>query len=209
MLPRAESISNRYPELTMITGGAETASRDMLMLVFWAASVGASSPVRIPAPLKGKQEAIAVEATSERNRLRENRLEPGTITLSYCKHTILLADAQQCQDNYALLCQDRNPRQKASLSAIGVNRGLAALLNKLDFEAIAGPKNNCHTKDMPAQRITSPFATPERSADVLGVSRKRASELIKLARSFASAGSTVTSRRSPKHEEAHIKKTAK
>ena len=82
----------------MITGGAETASRDTLTLVFWAASAGAKSPVRIAAPLKGKHEVIAVEATSERNRLRENPLESATVTLPYCKLLILLADAPQCQE---------------------------------------------------------------------------------------------------------------
>jgi hypothetical protein len=63
----------------MITGGAETASRDTLTVVFWAANAGVELHVRIAAPLRGKHEVIAVEATSERNRLRENPLESGTV----------------------------------------------------------------------------------------------------------------------------------
>lgn len=81
MVPLAESISNRYPELTMTTGAADTASRDRLMVVFWAASAGVESPVRIAAPVSGKHEVAAVEATPERNRLRENPLEGGTVCL--------------------------------------------------------------------------------------------------------------------------------
>src|SRR5580693_6172569 len=82
----------------MITGGAETASRDTLTLVFWAARAGAKSAARIAAPLRGKHEVTAVEATSERNCLRENPLESGTVALSYCKLPILLGDATQCQE---------------------------------------------------------------------------------------------------------------
>lgn len=39
---------------------------------------------------------------------------------------------------------------------------------------------------MVAQEITTPFATPERSADVLGVSKGRATKLIRWARKSAS-----------------------
>jgi hypothetical protein len=42
---------------------------------------------------------------------------------------------------------------------------------------------------MPAQEITTPFATPERSADVLGVSKARTSKLIRWARESASRSS--------------------
>jgi hypothetical protein len=42
---------------------------------------------------------------------------------------------------------------------------------------------------MAAQEITTPFATPERSADVLGVSKARASKLIRWARKSASENS--------------------
>jgi hypothetical protein len=65
---------------------------------------------------------------------------------------------------------------------------------------------------MAAQRITSSFATPERSADVLGVSKKRASKLIKWARSSASSsltGPTVNANRESKNEKAPGTKAAK
>jgi hypothetical protein len=42
---------------------------------------------------------------------------------------------------------------------------------------------------MAAQEITTPFATPERSADVLGVSKARATQLIRWARESASGSS--------------------
>jgi hypothetical protein len=42
---------------------------------------------------------------------------------------------------------------------------------------------------MAAQEITTPFATPERSADVLGVSKARATQLIRWARESASGNS--------------------
>jgi hypothetical protein len=41
---------------------------------------------------------------------------------------------------------------------------------------------------MAAQEITTPFATPERAANVLGVSKTRASKLIRWARTAAAAG---------------------
>lgn len=40
----------------------------------------------------------------------------------------------------------------------------------------------CHSGCMAAQRITAPFATPERSADVLGVPKRRANLLIRWAK---------------------------
>ena len=99
MVPLTESISNRYPELTMITGGAETASRDTLTLVFWAASAGVELHFRIATPLRGKHEVVAAEATPERNRLRENPLGSGTVCpFPICKLSILLANAPRCQE---------------------------------------------------------------------------------------------------------------
>jgi hypothetical protein len=78
----------------MITGGGETASRDTLTLVFWAASAGVESPARIAAPLRGKHVVAAVEATPERNRLRENPLESGTVRpFPDCKLSIVVVDA--------------------------------------------------------------------------------------------------------------------
>ena len=110
MVPRTESISNRYPELTMITGGAETASRDTLMLVFWAASAGVALPVRIAAPLRGKHEVAAVEATPERNRLRENPLESGTVCpFPICKLSILLVNAPWCQERLCTTAHESKP----------------------------------------------------------------------------------------------------
>ncbi len=38
---------------------------------------------------------------------------------------------------------------------------------------------------MPGQKITAPFATPQQSADVLGVSKTRARRLVRLAREAA------------------------
>jgi hypothetical protein len=110
MVPLTESISNRYPELTMITGGAETASRDTLTLVFWAASAGVELHVRIAAPLGGKHEVAAVEATPERNRLRENPLESGTVCpFPICKLSILLVDAPRCQERLRTAVQVSKP----------------------------------------------------------------------------------------------------
>jgi hypothetical protein len=83
MLPRTESISNRYPGLTMITGAGEAASWETLTLVFWAATADVESPARIAAPLRGKHEVAAVEATPERNRLREIPLESRIVCPSF------------------------------------------------------------------------------------------------------------------------------
>jgi hypothetical protein len=64
---------------------------------------------------------------------------------------------------------------------------------------------------MIAQRITSPFATPERSADVLGVPKTRAKRLIKLARSSAGRVSPATNGTSapPSNEKVAFKKAGK
>jgi hypothetical protein len=63
---------------------------------------------------------------------------------------------------------------------------------------------------MAAQRINSPFATPERSADVLGVPKARASRLIKLARSSAARTNPEGSGGSPApNNEKGIKKATK
>ena len=51
------------------------------------------------------------------------------------------------------------------------------------------PRRFCNTWGMAAQGITTPFATPERAADVLGVSKALASKLIRWARESASRGS--------------------
>lgn len=82
----------------MTTGGADTASRDTLMVVFWAASAGVAPPVRFAAPLRGRHEVAAVEATPERNRLRENPLESGGVRI-FPAGTIfsLRVDAPGCQ----------------------------------------------------------------------------------------------------------------
>src|ERR1700682_444721 len=110
MVPLTESMSNRYPELTMITGGVETASRDTLKLVFCAASAGAELFVRIAAPLRGKHEVAAVEATRERNRLRENPSESGTVSpFPICKLSILLVDEPRCQDRLGTAVHGSKP----------------------------------------------------------------------------------------------------
>src|ERR1700730_2379466 len=98
MVPLAASISNRYPELRITTGGAEAASQDGSSFVFWAASAGVESPVRIAAPPRGKHEVAAVEATPERNRLRENPLESdGVRRFPVGTIFIVLVDAPRCQ----------------------------------------------------------------------------------------------------------------
>jgi hypothetical protein len=74
-------MSNRYPELTMMTGAGETASRDSRTVVFWAAAVELALPARIAAPLRGRQDVAAVEATPERNCLRESSLESDMVCL--------------------------------------------------------------------------------------------------------------------------------
>ena len=99
MVPLTESMSNRYPALTIITGGAETASRETLTLVFWAASAGVELHCRIATPLRGKHEVVAAEATPERNRLREKPLGSGTVCpFPICKLSILLVNAPRCQE---------------------------------------------------------------------------------------------------------------
>lgn len=76
-----------------------------------------------------------------------------------------------------------------------------------------GNCDTCHTEDeMTAQHITSPFATPERSADVLGVSKTRATKLIRWARSSASRSqgiSTVDTSRKSDNEKNVSKKSVK
>jgi hypothetical protein len=52
-------------------------------LVFWAALEDVESPARIAAPLSGRHELAAVEATPERNRLREIPLESRMICPSF------------------------------------------------------------------------------------------------------------------------------
>jgi hypothetical protein len=47
-------------------------------------------------------------------------------------------------------------------------------------------QGSCDTYKMAAQEITTPLATPERSADVLGVSKARTAKLIRWARESAS-----------------------
>jgi len=74
-------MSNRYPELTMITGAGEMASRDSRTVVFCPPIAGVALAVRIAAPLRGKQELAAVEATLERNRRRVNPVESGMVCL--------------------------------------------------------------------------------------------------------------------------------
>jgi hypothetical protein len=97
MVPLAESISKRYPELRTITGGVDLVSRETLTVVF-CASAGVESPVRIAAPPRGKHEVAAVEATLERNRLRENPLESGGVRLFPVGTIfIVLVDALRCQ----------------------------------------------------------------------------------------------------------------
>ena len=97
MVPRTVSMSKRYPELTTITGAGVTDSWDSRTLVFWAASAGVN-PVRIAASLRGKHEVAAVEATPERNRRRDNPLEPGiSPTLPICRLSILIVDTPGCQ----------------------------------------------------------------------------------------------------------------
>lgn len=114
MVPLTESISNRYPELTMITGGAEMASRDTLTLVFWAASAGVELHFRIATPLRGKHEVVAVEATPERNRLRENPLESGTVCpFPICKLSILLVNAPRCQERLRTTVHGSKPAPMA------------------------------------------------------------------------------------------------
>ena len=121
MVPLTESISNRYPELTMITGGAETASRDTLTLVFWAASAGVALHFRIATPLRGKHEVVAVEATPERNRLRENPLESGTVCpFPICKLSILLVNASRCQERLRTTVYGSKPAPMAQFSASGI-----------------------------------------------------------------------------------------
>jgi len=93
MVPPTESISNRYPELTMISGGGVLASRETRTLVFCFASAGVESPARIAAPLRGMHEVAAVEATPERNRRRDNLLESGMVDLPFCKPLILIVSA--------------------------------------------------------------------------------------------------------------------
>ena len=53
-----------------------------------------------------------------------------------------------------------------------------------------------NTLRMAAQEITTPFATPERSADVLGVSKARATKLIRWAHEAASRSSLEKARSS-------------
>ena len=72
-------------------------------------------------------------------------------------------------------------------------------------------RGTCNTEYMTAQRITSPFATPERSADVLGVPKTRASKLIELARSAAARASSASSGSTPapSNEKVTVKKAAR
>ena len=76
---------------------------------------------------------------------------------------------------------------------------------------IADFSRTCNTEYMTAQRITSPFATPERSADVLGVPKARANRLIKLARSSAGRvpPATTDTAASTSNEKVAFKKAAK
>jgi hypothetical protein len=63
---------------------------------------------------------------------------------------------------------------------------------------------------MAAEEITTPFATPERAADVLGVSKVRASKLIRWAAESASRSSLEKAGSSSKRSngKAAIRKTA-
>src|SRR5580698_3115548 len=98
MVPFAESISSRYPELTIATGGGGAASRDTLTVVFCAAGAGVESPAKIAAPLRGTHVVAAVEATPERNRLRESSGNSGTVCLfPLSRIFILVVTAPCCQ----------------------------------------------------------------------------------------------------------------
>ena len=65
----------------------------------------------------------------------------------------------------------------------------------------------CHTSVMAAQKINAPFATPERSADVLGVSKARYVRLVRWARE--ASPEALPSKRKVKEEKPDAKSVAR
>jgi hypothetical protein len=67
----------------------------------------------------------------------------------------------------------------------------------------------CDTLTMAAQEITAPFATPERSADVLGVSKSRVSRLVRWAREASPDAAPVKGKQVRTYAKSAPRKAAK
>jgi hypothetical protein len=76
-------------------------------------------------------------------------------------------------------------------------------------KSVAEQEPFCHTSCMAAQEIKAPFATPERSADVLGVSKSRYVRLVRWAREASPEATPVKVKHGKIDGKSAPRKTAK
>jgi hypothetical protein len=81
--------------------------------------------------------------------------------------------------------------------------------NDSGAEVFAACLSFCHTFLMAAHEIRTPFATPERSGDVLGVSKSRVSRLVRWAREASPSAASVKDKQVRTHAKSSSRKAAK
>jgi hypothetical protein len=82
-------------------------------------------------------------------------------------------------------------------------------MGKVGCQGLVARLRFCDTTAMAAHEITTPFATPERAADVLGVPKSRVSRLVRWAREASPSADSVKSRQERTHAKSATRKTAK